>query len=272
MSLLAIDDRLCIRCGLCARDCIPRVIAQVGTAVPAVVTERADYCMQCQHCLAVCPTGALSVLGKRPEDSLALAPDSFPTLEQMDRFVRGRRSVRHYRDENVDPALLRRLLATLANVPTGANRCRLTFALIDDKDVMRRLRTRVMDALAAMEFGEEQAYLARIVASYVEHGHDAIFRGAPHALIVTCPPDAATPVEDVSLACAYFELLAQSAGLGTVWWGLLRRVLQVLPDLQSDLGIPDGHAYYAVLFGYPAIRYARTVQRDEMAVVRQITL
>jgi Fe-S-cluster-containing hydrogenase component 2 len=25
--------------------------------------------MECQHCLALCPTGAISLLGKKPEDS-----------------------------------------------------------------------------------------------------------------------------------------------------------------------------------------------------------
>jgi len=276
MSLLTIDDARCIRCGLCAQDCIPRVIAQSGKEIPATVPEREGYCMKCQHCLAVCPTGALSNLGKQPEDSLPLADGCFPTLDQMDLFVRGRRSVRKYQDENVDPALLRRLLAALGNVPTGANRCLLTYAVIDDKEVMGRLRARVMGALAeaaaADRFDEQHAYLARIVDAYVNHGVDGIFRTAPHALIVSCAPEAATPAEDVALALAYFELLAQSAGLGTVWWGLLRRVLNFLPELQPELGIPEGHAYYAILFGVPAIKYARTVQRDDVMTVQTVRL
>ena len=44
-----------------------------------------------------------------------------------------------------------------------------------------------------------------------------IFRGAPHLLVVSASPESVCPAEDVNLALAYFELMAQSAGLGTVW-------------------------------------------------------
>ena len=65
------------------------------------------------------------------------------------------------------------------------------------------------------------------------HKADIIFRGAPHALIVSAPPDAPCPAEDVVLALATFDLLAQSARLGTVWWGLLKMVLEVLPAFRG---------------------------------------
>ena len=70
------------------------------------------------------------------------------------------------------------------------------------------------------------------------------------------------------LALAYFELLAQSAGLGTVWLGLLKRALEILPELKALLGLPGDHVYYAMLFGHPAVRYARTVQRRGTARLR----
>ena len=40
MSLLTIDESRCTRCGLCAQDCVPRVIAQTGTDVPAIKYAR----------------------------------------------------------------------------------------------------------------------------------------------------------------------------------------------------------------------------------------
>jgi nitroreductase len=69
---------------------------------------------------------------------------------------------------------------------------------------------------------------------------------------------------------AYFELLAQSSGLGTLWLGLLRRALELSPDLKELLGLPADHGYYAMLFGYPAVRYQRTVQRGRGAKVQVI--
>ena len=78
------------------------------------------------------------------------------------------------------------------------------------------------------------------------------------------------PQEDVNLTLAYFELMAQSAGLGTVWCGLAKMALELLPGLKASVGVPQGHYYYTMLFGQPAVHYARTVQRDGIGRIRRI--
>ena len=64
------------------------------------------------------------------------------------------------------------------------------------------------------------------------------------------------------------ELMAQTKGVGTVWCGLLYWALKdILPDFLPRLGIPDNYALgYAMLFGYPAFSYYRTVERDPIPV------
>ncbi|MDD5676953.1 MAG: nitroreductase family protein [Kiritimatiellae bacterium] len=277
MLQFTVNEKLCTRCGLCAADCPARIITQEGKALPSIRPDQEAECLQCQHCLAICPTAAISILGRNPDNSLPLSADSFPRLDSMSRFIRGRRSIRKYKDENVDPALIRQLLATLANVPTGVNRRALTFTVIDDKAVMHRLRENVLAALAtAIKAGripERLKYLQNAPPAYYERKEDILFRGAPHALVVSAPPDAPCPAEDVVLALAYFDLLAQSARLGTVWWGMLKMVLETLPDLKALIGLPPRQRYYyGMLFGIPAIHYPRTVQRDDAAVVKRVSL
>lgn len=264
-----VDETLCTRCGLCVRDCPSRIVTMANGATPRVAPDQEAACLQCQHCLAICPTAAVEILGRKPADSLPVAVGSFPTLDRMELLVRGRRSVRHYRDENVDPALLRRLLAAVANAPTGCNQRELTFTVIDDKDALRRLREKVLTGLAAVStrIPERYGYLREAGTAYHEHQDDLIFRTAPHALFVSAPPDAPCPSQDVALTLAYFELLAQSAGLGTVWWGIAQMLFTVLPDLKALIGIPPKHVYYAMLFGMPSMHYSRTVQRDNAAIV-----
>ena len=272
----AVNESRCTGCGLCVQDCPVRIIEREGEACPSIIEEEAGDCMRCQHCLAICPVGAISILGRTPENSLPLASEHLPKLDAMERLVRGRRSVRHYRNENVDPTLLRRLLAVLANAPTGVNRQELTFRVIDDRLVMARFRDKAMEeigeALAAGAVPEQFASVERLVTAFREEGRDLVFRGAPHALIVTAPADAPCAQEDVALALAYFELLAQTAGLGTVWCGLMSLLLAARPQLKADLGIPEDHVHYQMLFGNPSIQYARTVQRDDGAAVCRITL
>ena len=45
-----------------------------------------------------------------------------------------------------------------------------------------------------------------------------------------------------------------------------------LPELKEQLGLPPDHEYYGMLFGYPAVRYARTVQREGAAEVKRVRL
>lgn len=263
-----VNSSQCTRCGLCVRDCPAQIIRQEGAAVPYIAPDQEPLCYQCQHCLAICPTAALSILGRDPLDSLPLT--GLPDLDQVERFVRGRRSIRQYRDENVTPALINRLLTTLANVPTGVNRRELTFTVIDDRAIMQGIRTKVYRELADAPAGHVPEYLGNAASAYQEQGIDRVFRGAPHALVVSAPPDAPCPSQDVALAVAYFEFLAQSAGLGTVWWGMMRSILEALPELKPLVGLPSDHVYYAMLFGVPAVHFTRTVQRDDAAVIRRV--
>ncbi len=242
--------------------------------VTPIVPEKAQYCIGCQHCLAICPNAALSIHGVRPVDSLPLDEHSFPTLEEMSRFVRGRRSIRQYRKANVDPELLRQLLGTLAYAPTGANRRNLTFTVVDELAVMREFQQLVMNTLReaakANRIPPHLLYLQRAAVHPFERGAAILFRNAPHALVVSASPEALCPHEDIALTLAYFELLAQSAGLGTVWWGMLKMLLETLPELKTFLELPADHHYYGMLFGLPAVSYPRTVQRDDSAVIKTV--
>jgi len=251
------------------------IIKQDGATPPKISRRDAMNCIGCQHCLAICPAAAISILKKAPEDSLPVDRAALPTLAQMNLLVRGRRTVRHYQDADVDRELIGRLLAATANAPSGVNRHQLTFSIIDDRTVMRTLRESTLAGLDALnsagQLPEHFGYLKEAPAAYRRDGTDILFRTAPHALIVSAGPESVCPAEDGALALAYFELLAQSAGLGTVWWGLLKMLTTALPDLKTRLGIPkDDPYFYGMLFGVPAVRYARTVQRDDAAIVRRI--
>ena len=66
---LCIDKEKCIQCGLCIKDCIAYSLEFDENNVPKFAQGGEDRCIQCQHCLSVCPVGAVSILGKNPENS-----------------------------------------------------------------------------------------------------------------------------------------------------------------------------------------------------------
>lgn len=84
--------------------------------------------------------------------------------------------------------------------------------------------------------------------------------------------DAPCREQDSLIYLSYFELMAQSAGLGTVWCGLLYWCLRlVLPELLPRLGIPETHELgYAMLFGSPAVHYMRTAEHGPAEIHRVV--
>lgn len=271
----SIDKNKCISCNACVKDCPRDIIKNPDGRIPGIPPELAADCLECQHCLAVCPTAAISILGVSPDDCLPLTIGTLPTLAQETRLLRGRRSVRQFLRQNVNPGQIQELLATVANSPTGCNDRALRFTVIDDLAVMQRLLVRLVNLLEVeLNQGrlDAESFLAEAVTAYRKDGTDNFFRGAPHALIVSAGPAATCPVEDANIALAYFELLSQSAGLGTLWCGMLKFALDAAPELKKLLKLDGEQYFYTVLFGIPAVHYARTVQRDNAAEVRRIAI
>ena len=230
--------------------------------------------MRCLHCLTVCPVGAISILGHSPAESKVLK-GNLPAPEQVATLMKGRRSVRRYIRKDVDPMLLRRVLDAAAHAPTGVNARKLWVTVIDDLEVMDDFRREVYQRLENLvrENRMPENPRRRFFTTAPElwrNGLDPIFRQAPHCILVSNAVDAPCREQDSLIYLSYFELMAQSAGLGTVWCGLLYWCLRlVLPELLPRLGIPETHELgYAMLFGAPAVHYLRTAERGPAAIHR----
>ena len=70
---LHVDAGKCVRCGACIRDCAPRILEFGVDGFPRLVAGGEERCTRCQHCLAICPEGALSILGRAPEASAPIS-------------------------------------------------------------------------------------------------------------------------------------------------------------------------------------------------------
>lgn len=266
-----ITTERCIQCGACVDDC-PFHIIEMAPDYPALIENRVHHCIRCQHCLAVCPTGALSILGFKPEDSLPL-PESLPNARQMTALIKGRRSMRRFLPEPLEPEVIEGMIATAANGPTGKNNRQCLFTVIEDPATMAVFRHETLEglrrAVAARRLSDSLGYFRHVVSAW-DQGRDIIFRDAPHLLMVSVPSSITTPDADSIIAMSYFELLAASMGIGTLWNAMIRWALSTIDvDLYRRLGIPDDHVKgYALLFGRPAVQYHRTVQRDQAMINR----
>ena len=268
-----VNKEKCVQCDACVKDCLSEIIHRHG-AVPEAVDPPEGRCFECQHCLAVCPSGAISVFGLKSENSLPLSEDAIPSYRQMKTLVRGRRSVRQFCDEEVPPSLIDELLTDLAHAPTGCNDRDLIFSVIPSRKALEILLEKVIQAIEdKLKSGEAMhEFFVDMATAYRKDGKDLLFCGAPHLLIVSPGEKTSCVYEDVVLSLAYFELLAQSANLGTTWCGLLKSVADMIPEVRSLFSLAPDTYFYAMMFGKPAVKYARTVQRDSIARIRRIDI
>ena len=271
LNQIQIDSNRCTGCGLCMKACPAELLSlnEKGTAFCRPVHSLDWYgCWKCEHCLAVCPAGAISVLGHHPEECLPVpGKEAAPVLDAL---VSGRRSCRHYKQENVDKNLLAHILNISFCTPTAGNKQRYEITLIDDIEQMNRLRNLIRkgyrecrskniapytwddESLAIMESRERQAM-----------NGDMFFCSAPHLIIIHQPAAMKLAPVDVNLALAYFELLCAAHGLGTVYLAYPINWLKEIPEVWKLLGIPDDHYVQTALgFGIPAFHYARGVQKS----------
>ncbi len=268
-----IDQTACNSCGECVSDCPARIITMTGAGYPAIAPEHEAACYRCQHCLAICPTAAISILGLDPADSLPLA-GNYPEPKQLETLIKGRRSVRRFQAENLEPKLLQHLLEVAWHAPTGVNSRQVRFTVVDDREKLAELRAELMTGLARLvqedALPEGLGFYADFVRVWEEQGHDVIFRNAPHLLIASVPASVASPLPDCLIALSYFELFAQANGVGTVWDGLAKWAIDdLVPQMRQRLGIPEDHLLgYCMVFGRPAVRYSRSVQHKSADIRR----
>ena len=255
---ITIDKKKCIKCGLCMSDCVAKCITLDDDGYP--VLKYSDNCLGCQHCLAICPKGALTYNDRNPIVSDECKYDDILSL------IKSRRSVRQYRSEELPEDVFVKLKAMFPYIPTGCNSHRLHFSIVEKKAVMETIREKVNKRILKILNNKVLAPLAKHFEVYrdaFEKGEDIVFRDAPHMIVVSSPINAPCASQDAVIALSYTELYAQSLGLGTCWCGYAELCIKIFPELCDILEIPKGYApIYAMLLGKPAVKYTRTTQPE----------
>jgi nitroreductase len=212
-------------------------------------------------------------VGLDPANSLPLTGKTIDA-DEMELLIKGRRAIRNYKQENLEPDVLQRLLDVACYAPSGMNARQVRFTVVDDREKLAALRDDLMNGLGQLvrenKLPEGMEFFANFYRAWEEQGIDTLFRGAPHFLVVSAPQNIVTPVQDCLIAMTIFEMFAQTLGVGTVWDGLAKwAISDLMPEFRIRLGIPEDHVVgYAMAFGRPAVEYARTAQHVSYQIHR----
>jgi nitroreductase/NAD-dependent dihydropyrimidine dehydrogenase PreA subunit len=259
MELIVIDEHKCTKCGLCIKACPVGIIA-LQDGFPTTVEKIAKGCITCGHCVAVCPSAALSHCRMKPEECEPLALDWRLAPDQMEQLIKGRRSVRNYRAELVDPAILARLIEIARYAPSGMNSQSVHWKVVLDEQEVQWLSLAVVEWLRTLQ-GDALHGIKGMLKAW-EMGRDPVLRKAPHLIIAHGSADDPMVSSSSTIALATLELAAISFGLGTCWAGFLHQAANSSAGVATALGLPPGHRMCGgLMIGYPEFPYARIPAR-----------
>lgn len=261
--MVKIDKEKCIGCGLCADDCIALNIK--------IQNEKAQIlkdCLQCGHCVAVCPKGAVSIPEYDMADVEEYDPESFRLKpEQVLHAIKFRRSIRSYKPQKL-PRTDMELLVQAGRYTATAKNCQGN-GFIFVQDQLEQLKSMVWDYIENIKV-QEGKKVSRDLLPYLsfnkrrkeDPADDFLFRNAPALLFITSD----RPL-DAGLAAQNIETLAVSMDMGVLYNGYLARIANADPALKEWLGIEDETIQVCMLLGYPDRHYVRTAPRKEARVI-----
>ena len=247
MDKIVIDREKCVGCGLCAKDCVSSAIfIEDGKAALR------GGCIECGHCFAVCPAGAVDMPAYDKTGC-----DDFASMTEIDsdlllRAMKSRRTIRQYKDLPVEKEKLDRIIEAGRYAPTGANSQNVAFTILGKKQkelerkCVRLFRT---GAGAAAKFAPA---LQNVIID-----DDFFFKKAPLVIVVS-----GHDAVNATLASAYMEIEANSLGLGVLYSGFFCGLARFDPLIRKELRLPRGHKpVTCMIIGYPDVEYRRIAPR-----------
>ena len=267
MPFITVDPDLCARDGLCVADCPMGILTLPKDGTPIPLEDAETLCIDCGHCVAVCPHEALIHRAMGPADCLSLESERKLEPKAAERFLRGRRSIRRYKKDPVPRETLRRLIELARYAPSGHNTQPVRWVVVEEPAKVKELAGLTIDWMRWMEANQpEIAALLHLELSIKawEADIDTVLRSAPHVVVVHAEKNNMLAPQAATLALGYLELAAPALGLGACWAGYFHAAARSFPPLQQALGLPKGHvAQGAMMVGYPKARYFRAPARKD---------
>lgn len=279
---IIIDQAKCTNCGLCVNVCLLNYETIDGTMS---AREKPLLCAACGHCVAICPTGAITHPNVDSSECETLDEANRPGYEQFMGFLKMRRSRREFKDQDVPREVIKKLLAAAVEAPNGCNRRNVCYTVITDPHVMKQMTdsiTAQMNKLCGLlrkpigraifkllqprTYRELEFFLPLMdqISDGQYRNLDLVAYNAPCCILVHTTRDDMCGAEDSVFAAANIQYAAETLGLGTCCIGFITGTVNADKSLKKLVGLPPDHKVQTCLIvGYPEFRYTKSAPKSE---------
>ena len=260
---LKINTKTCTGCKLCKTVCIRDNIQIIDKKSVEIDNGK---CFDCGHCLAICPTGSISLnVYENQKDRIEEYNPREISINSEDfmEFLKHRRSIRWFKKKKVDKETFDKLFEAAYYSPSAQNAQDVEFVVLDEKlDDFMHL---VYDII---KVEEDEFFRIKQLVSILEVKE--IIRSIPllwegTQMILSFSKSQTNAL----IANTRLELLAYTMGLGG-FYSLFTlkadeldhdRLMEFFPEIDEDK-----HMYSAFIIGYPRVKYRRTVPHKKIDV------
>jgi len=254
---VVINAETCVGCSLCANDCPSKALRVTDEGVSYI-----GRCLECGHCVAVCPTNSITMPGLDMAGVAEYNPATFDLKpENLLNSMKFRRSVRFFSKLDIPEAILMQMLEAGRHAPTASNTQKTRFIVVQKdlpafKDLFWEGMPQIIEQMKA-ENSPALASFERFYHNYQTKDFDNFFFNAPAMFLIIT-----NNMWDAGLAVANIELMGHAHKIGSLHNGYLKRAIPANPKLMEYLGIgADETLACVMLAGRSGVSYSRTAPR-----------
>lgn len=284
---ITIYEERCNGCGLCVSVCKDFSLIILNNKVKKSNSPFFG-CIGCGHCMAICPNEAIEISGREisPEDLFKLSDkEKMPNYNQLLLLLQHRRSIREFKDRDVENELIEKILTAARTAPMGLPPSDVNVVILKGKEKTRSFAQDFSEHLKGLRFMTSGLFLTfmrpfwskendemfrsfvnPLFKAYIDEmvkGNNYITYDAPLTMYFYGSPyaDPADPL----IAATYAMIAAETLGLGTCMLGGIHPFIQngrKAKTFREKHGIKfKSREGIFVIFGYPEIQYKKGINR-----------